>query len=65
MDKRKDAKRLAKHYFSMLAQAAGERWGSDNAVEVETLVDVIIDAAKDELKAERKNERTKRDPAIF
>ena len=49
MDKRQKAKRLAKHYFSLIALEAGVSWSGDNDVEIDELIDAIIDAAKDEI----------------
>ena len=48
-EKRQEAKRIAQNYFALLARAAGVGWESDNAAEIDYLVDAIIDAAKDEI----------------
>jgi hypothetical protein len=37
---------LAQHYFRLIAQQAGVPWDSDNDVEVELMVGLIIDAAR-------------------
>lgn len=38
------AKSLMSHYFSLAVQGSGQRWDSDNAYEVQDIVDHIIDA---------------------
>jgi hypothetical protein len=39
------AAELAQHYFRLIAQQAGVPWDSDNDVEVELMIGLIIDAA--------------------
>lgn len=51
-DKRQVARRLAQHYFRLIAEKAGVKWDSDNVAEIGDLVDCLIDAAKDEIRAE-------------
>lgn len=43
---REKAKELARHYFRLLAKAAGVRWTEDNDGEIAALVDAIIAAAQ-------------------
>jgi hypothetical protein len=43
------AKRLFRHYFSTVWQAAGLRWDSDNVAEVDDIVDCLIAAAVAEM----------------
>lgn len=58
MNNREHAKRLMKHYFRVLANAAGaryvdgKRWNSDYDAELDTLCDCLINAAKEELREE-------------
>lgn len=44
---RERAKELARHYFRLLAQAAGMKWDADYDGEINTLIDLIIEAAQE------------------
>lgn len=45
------AKRLLVHYFRLLARKNDIGWDSDNDMEVEQIVDLIVAAAVDEVEA--------------
>lgn len=47
MGKREEAKRMMKYYFGLIAKRAGVTWDSDNDVEIEAIIDLIIDASKE------------------
>jgi hypothetical protein len=47
------AKRLLVHYFRLLARKNDIGWDSDNDMEVEQIVDLIIAAAVDEVRVQR------------
>jgi hypothetical protein len=50
--KRHTAKSTLVHYFRLLFEKSGINWHSDNRVEIEEIIDLIIDAAKAEIRAE-------------
>jgi len=48
------AKRLLKHYFSLLFKNNGLEWEGDNAGEVDAIVDLIVESAVNEVKHQRR-----------
>ena len=47
------AKDLLRHYFRLMALAAGVRWDGDNDSELEDIVDCLIAAAVEEMRSEQ------------
>ena len=48
-DRKRRAKSLLVHYLRWACVGSGERWDSDNTVEVEEIVDAIFDEIDDEV----------------
>ena len=48
MNKKMEAKDIAKYYFRLIAEKVGIDWNSDNDMEIERLVDLIIAASRED-----------------
>jgi hypothetical protein len=56
MSHRDTAKRLLKHYLSMIFSATGNSFDSDNYAEIDDIVDHLLEAVKDELRLEKERQ---------